>query len=229
MTDLDPEASLHGRLRASILGLDLAPGQRLSERGLEPELGASRTPIRAALMRLESEGLVRRDGRGWLVAPIDLDEIAQIAEFRELVETGAVRLALPRARREDLLALADLADSADETGTPEHSLHTGTSFHLELAHLAENAELFAALQGILTRLFRTRWLEVQSTESRERVRREHSAIAAALLAGDADAAERALLEHLRGTHDRLALALGSRRREFAARGIPIDGAGLASR
>src|ERR1700712_1569252 len=51
------DPSLYGRIRAAILSLELAPGQRLSERGLEPAFGASRTPIPAALMRLEPEGL----------------------------------------------------------------------------------------------------------------------------------------------------------------------------
>ncbi|WP_433862378.1 GntR family transcriptional regulator [Streptomyces sp. L7] len=60
---------VYDRLRSAILDLDRVPGSRITERGLEAELGASRTPLRAALMRLEAEGLVRRDGRGWEVSP----------------------------------------------------------------------------------------------------------------------------------------------------------------
>ena len=57
----------YASLRAAILALDLAPGERVSERGLETTLAASRTPVRAALSRLQAEGLVRRDERGWSV------------------------------------------------------------------------------------------------------------------------------------------------------------------
>ena len=219
-------SSLHARIRDAILRLDLAPGQRLSERGLEPEFGASRTPIRAALMRLESEGLVRRDARGWAVAPIDLDEIRAISEFRETIESAAVRLAGIRASREDLEALLDLASSADSVETPENSLVTGTSFHLELARLSGNEYLRTAMEGVMTRLYRTRWLEVQSVESRERVHAEHEALVAALLVGDVTGAERAATSHLRGTESRLVESLQGSRLRLRANGIPVEG-GLA--
>jgi DNA-binding GntR family transcriptional regulator len=215
------EPTLHVRLRRAILSLDLAPGQRLSERGLEPEFGASRTPIRAALMRLESEGLVRRDGRGWIVAPIDLDEIRAIYEYREILETASARLAVQRAGRSDLEALAALARSADADETPEHSIDTGTSFHLELARLSGNEFLRDAMDGVLTRLYRTRWLEVQSAESRERAHREHEVLTDALLAGDGPGAELATLEHLRRTGERLIGSLEGSRRALRASGISL--------
>lgn len=219
-----PEEPLHERLRHAILTMDLAPGQRLSERGLEPDFGASRTPIRAALMRLESEGLVRRDPKGgWTVSPIDIDEITSLAEYREILETASARLALARGAREDLEGLRDLASSPDAVETPEHGIDTGTSFHLELARVAGNEHVGEAMAGILTRLYRTRWLEVQSADSRQRVGAEHTAIADALLAGDGAAAELALVEHLRGTHGRLVETLTGNRQGLRARGIALDG------
>ena len=88
---------IHGQLREMILALDLGPGERLTERWLESRFAGSRTPIRAALARLEGEELVRRDGRNWIVAPIDLGELELLSEFREPLETTAVRLACARA------------------------------------------------------------------------------------------------------------------------------------
>ena len=221
MSAPEPAPTLHRRLRAAILSLDLAPGDRLSERGLEPEFGASRTPIRAALMRLESEGLVRRDDRGWRVAPIDLDEIRGLYEFREILETASARLAAERATRDDLAALADLAASTAPDETPEHSLDSGTSFHVELARLSGNAYLIDAMEGVLTRLYRTRWVEVQTAESRDRAYSEHTAIAEALLAGDPTGAELATLGHLRGTGERLIASLGESRQRLRASGISL--------
>lgn len=217
-----PEPTLHARLRAAILSLDLAPGRPLSERGLEPEFGASRTPIRAALMRLESEGLVRRDGKGWIVAPIDLDEIRSLYEYREILESASARLAVERASREDLEALADLARLADADETPEHSIDAGTGFHLELARLSNNDFLIDAMAGVLTRLYRTRWLEVQSAESRERAHREHRAVTAALLARDGASAELATIAHLRGTGERLVASLGESSQRLRATGINLE-------
>jgi DNA-binding GntR family transcriptional regulator len=216
------DESLHGRIRSAILALDLAPGQRLSERGLEPEFGASRTPVRAALMRLESEGLVQRDGKNWMVAPLNLDDIHALYEFREVLESAAARLALARAGRDDLEALAVLARTADEGDTPEHTLDTGTSFHLELARLSANAYLLESMRSVLTRLYRTRWLEVQTPESRERVHHEHAAIVDALLAGDGASAELATIQHLRGTGRRLAESVSADRLRLRASGLSLD-------
>lgn len=215
------DASLHDRLRAAILNLDLAPGQRLSERGLEPDFGASRTPIRAALMRLEPEGLVQRDGKNWVVAPLNLDEIRALYEFREILEAAAARLAISRAAREDLEALHELASSTDADETPEHSLDAGTSFHLELARISGNPFVEDAMRSVLTRLYRTRWLDVQSAQSRGRVHVEHLAIANALLAADLTAAELATLDHLRGTESRLERSIREDRLRLKANGISL--------
>lgn len=213
--------SVYGRLRAHILSLELAPGQRLSERGLEPAFGASRTPIRAALMRLESEGLVQRDTKNWVVSPLNLEEIRALYEFREALEAATTRLAIERASVADLADLADLARSDDSSETPEHSLEVGTSFHLELARISGNAFLEEAMRSVLTRLYRTRWLEVQSAESRARVHAEHEAIAAALLAADATTAELAIVEHLRGTDARLRESITADRQRLRATGIAL--------
>ena len=58
---------------------------------MESQLGASRTSVRAALFRLEAEGLVAREGRGWIVPPLDLEEIAQLFAYREVLEVAGLR------------------------------------------------------------------------------------------------------------------------------------------
>jgi DNA-binding FadR family transcriptional regulator len=131
-------------------------------------------------------------------------------------------LALTRASRDDLEALAELAGSDDSPETPEHTLDAGTSFHLELARMSANPFLEDAMRGVLTRLYRTRWLEVQSAEARERVHVEHSAIARALLAGDSASAELATIHHLRGTDERLQQSFAADRLRLRASGIPLD-------
>ncbi len=215
------DATLHERLRDAILSLDLAPGQRLSERGLEPEFGASRTPVRAALMRLESEGLVQRDGKNWAVAPLNLDEVRALYEYREVLESASARMAVERASSEDLDALAELGNGVHPGETPEHSLNAGTSFHLELARLSGNRFLIDAMDGVLTRLYRTRWLEVQSAEARERVHREHDTIVSALRARDIASAELATIEHIRRTDERLAASVAQNRQRLRADGLVV--------
>jgi DNA-binding GntR family transcriptional regulator len=221
VTDASIDPSLVSRLREAILSLELAPGQSLSERGLEPLFGASRTPIRSALSRLEAEGLVRRDGKGWMVTPIDVDEIRSLYEFREILEVAGIRLASIRATPEERAALARLVSEADSSETPEHSMDAGTSFHLEVARLSGNRFLHSAMESILTRLYRTRWLEVQTAESRERAHREHEDLVAALIAEDDVSAEAAMLDHLRATGARLLDSLASSRMALKASGIAV--------
>ena len=73
------------QLRDMILGLEIGPGERLTERWIESRFGASRTPVRAALLRLETEGLIGRDGReiGRLAGPAEWDSEGAKALVRE--------------------------------------------------------------------------------------------------------------------------------------------------
>lgn len=249
----DERRSPYGVLRAGILNLDQVPGERLSERGLEGLLGASRTPIRAALMRLEAEGLVRREGRAWQVTPIDLTEVRAVAEYREAVEGAVAVLAATRATADELEALAELArsagrepgDAADrgegadgaggdgggvgnrgegggEQGDDEEAgVRAGDAFHLAMAGLSGNPFLVQAMRDVLTRLSRTRWLDVRTAESRASARREHLAIVEALAARDGERARELVVAHGRGTRDRILAHLADERRRMRGRGIAI--------
>ncbi len=215
------EDSAYEGLRAAILALEFVPGERLSERGLESVLGASRTPIRAALMRLENEGLTQRAGRGWQVTPIDLAEVRAVMEYREAVETAAVRLAVERAGDEELAALRSLAEARRDHDDEETGLRDGNDFHVALARLSRNQFLAEGMAGALTRLSRTRWLEVRTPESRGQARDEHLAIVAAVKARDTERAVELAVAHSRGTRDRLLAYLSEERRRLRGRGFSI--------
>ncbi len=210
---------VYAHVRQAILSLEIVPGARLSERGLESEFGASRTPVRAALMRLEGEGLVAREGRTWQVTPIDLDEVAALAEYREAVEVAAARLACVRASDDELDALAtdDVPDGEDA------GMRRGSDFHEGLAALSGNPFLVQAVADAVTRMARARWLELRSEEGRDAAWREHAAIIDAVRARDADAAASAIAHHTQANLDRLLASLRSDRRVFGARGLRIVG------
>ncbi|MCU1526261.1 MAG: GntR family transcriptional regulator [Frondihabitans sp.] len=226
-TSASQTTQLYERLRAAILGLDAAPGERLSERGLEQTFGASRTPARAALMRLESEGLVRREGRGWMVTPIDLTEIHSLAEMRSAVEAAAARYAVARASDDDIAALGELLDAdrpaALEEQTEEQGVRAGSSFHSELVQLSGNRFMVESVQGALTRLERTRWLEVRTPEARALAWNDHRAILDAIAARDADRAALLVADHIHGTNERLIAALTADQRRFRGHGLAIVG------
>jgi DNA-binding GntR family transcriptional regulator len=214
--------AVYTRVRTDILTLTLAPGERVSERGLEGISAASRTPVRAALSRLESEGLVCRDGRGWRVAPLDLAEVVHAVELREALEAAAITAAVGRADARQLAELEVLA--AQEWVDTDDSVRRGEEFHVELAALAGNPLLTEAVRGAIVRLARARWLEASSVDGRRRHREEHEAIAAALSARDAASATRLAQAHGRGVRDHLLDSLAGDR----ARGLRVTGLDAAS-
>jgi DNA-binding GntR family transcriptional regulator len=212
MSETSQTSQLYDRVRAAILALDLSPGERLTERGLEAAFAGSRTPVRAALSRLETEGLAQRDGRGWRVAPIDLGEIRALAELREAVECAAVRLAAERASDESIAAVARAIEASRPATDEEEGLRAGSDFHVLLAGLSGNTAMVETVRGAMTRLARTRWLEVRRPEARATAWAEHRAIVSALATRDAETASRLLATHIRGTNDRLLHFLSTERR-----------------
>jgi DNA-binding GntR family transcriptional regulator len=214
---------IHDQLRQMILSLDLGPGERLTERWLEGQFQSSRTPIRAALVRLGGEGLLRRDGRNWTVAPIDLGEIESLAEYREPLEITAVRLACERATEADLDAVEEMLNACRGDVPREEWHRMGTDFHVEIARLSGNPFLARAIEDVMTRLSRARWLEVWTEASREQAWSEHRRILDFIRKKQAEDAAREASAHVRDTRDRLLRSLNADRRGLRARGFAIVG------
>ena len=103
------------RLRELILSGQLAAGSRIAELALVDLLGVSRTPIRAALMRLEQEGLLQAlPGGGYAVRTFSEREVADAIELRGTLEGLAARLAAERgASRRALLEARECLDQID--------------------------------------------------------------------------------------------------------------------
>ncbi|MBA8839112.1 GntR family transcriptional regulator [Ochrobactrum sp. RH2CCR150] len=209
------------QLRDMILGLELGPGERVTERWVEAQFAASRTPIRAALLRLEAEGLVCREGRGWTVSPINLNEIEQIGVYREALEVAAIRLTAALEDRSGVEPIDAMLDSCDAETSREEWHRVGMDFHIELARLSGNEFLSRGVRDAMQRLSRARWLEVRDEAALARAWREHHAILDAVRNGDADEAARLLSAHLGGSRDRLVSSLHEDRRGLKARGFAV--------
>uniref|UniRef100_A0A942SXV5 GntR family transcriptional regulator n=1 Tax=Neobacillus citreus TaxID=2833578 RepID=A0A942SXV5_9BACI len=222
-TPVSQTAQLYDNLRAAILTLEIAPGERISERGLEARFHASRTPVRAALSRLEREGLILHEGRSWTVTPIDLDEIASLAELRGVLEPAAARLAVERADGAQLDEVRAHLDALRPTPDQQAGIRMGSTFHLDLAALGGNRFITDAIADALTRLERTRWIEVRTPEARDAAWAEHSAILEAVRAGDADRAAELLAAHVAGTNERLLSWIAQERLRLRGAGMAIVG------
>ena len=114
--DLPPSAEqrAYQQLRRDILDGTYRPGERLREEALALQIGVSRTPVRGALQRLATEGMVEfRRYVGAVVRVLPADEIDQVYQFRVVVESLAAELAAQRASEADLDRLAALSQAMD--------------------------------------------------------------------------------------------------------------------
>lgn len=209
------------RLRDLIVTLQLAPGERLSESWLESFFQGSRTPIRAALGRLEAEGLVQRGKPGYMVAPIDLREIEQVYAFRETVESEAVRLVCNRATPAELDAIAEILDSCQADTPSDEWYCVATDFHVEIARLSDNPFFARSLDDAMTRVSRARWLKIWSQTSRDHAWAEHRRILELIRARKAEEAATETARHVRESRDWLLKSLSDYRRSLRTLGFAV--------
>jgi DNA-binding GntR family transcriptional regulator len=186
-------------LRDRILHGDVAPGDRLNEVEIAGELGVSRGPIREALQRLASDGLVELQAhRGAFVRRLGPEEVRDLFEVRLALETTVARLAAGRATDAQLADLDALARAgSDPVGHADVRFQGARDLHARLAEATGNAALIAHLTLVNQelRLLRTRSGEVPARA--EHAVAEHAEIVAAVRAGDADGAAAAMEAHLR--------------------------------
>lgn len=212
-------SEVENQLRKLILSMELGPGERLTERWAEATFNASRTPVRAALQKLESEGLVCRDGLRWLVAPIDVAEVEQLCIYREVLEVAALKLSASQITEEQLNGLENLLKTKTTDVSEEVMEDAGTRFHIQLARLCQNAFIFEGVSDALRRLSRARWLDkAPSNPAWE----DHQEIIAALRSQETEKAAELLAVHLSESRLRLLEAINSSRRSLRARGIAIS-------
>jgi DNA-binding GntR family transcriptional regulator len=201
---------VHEHLRQEILDNRLPPGSELNEVALSRSLGVSRGPVREALGRLASEGLVTiRPRRGAVVTALSAQEFLAAYQVREALETLAIRLAVPRLGADDLARLQALVDEmvvhADEPDV-EAFFRANAAFHATFVEASGNAMLQETMSRLLGQMGRYQMRSVALRGSLRRSTVEHKAILRAVRGGDADKAERLLGEHIRIPQRRLAAA-----------------------
>ncbi|GGF10235.1 GntR family transcriptional regulator [Aliidongia dinghuensis] len=227
MSDVKPASQMdqaYRQMRHLILSLELMPGEKLSERWLETRFAGSRTPIRAALARLETEGLVTRDGRSYAVAPIDVGELDHLFAFREAIESASVRLACARSLEdmaEEIEAIDAMLDSCGPDAELDDWHRVGNEFHVALARLSGNPFFIRTVTDIMTRLSRARWLEIWSESARATAWAEHHGILDRVKARDADGAAALTAQHVRKGRERMMRSIGDERRALRARGFAV--------
>lgn len=188
-------------IKALLMDQEIPAGDRISIDGLARDLGVSPTPVREALTRLESEGLATKEAlKGYRSAPLlSADEFDDLYRFRLLIEPWAARAAAERMDAEGRsLVGREMATVEAPSGTTYEGYKWLTAhdarFHALVAELSGSRQVQQALERTHCHLhiFRLHFEHTTGTETLA----EHRRIAAALLAGDGDAAEAAMREHL---------------------------------
>ncbi len=154
------------RVREMAANFEFRPEERLNESALSKILGISRTPLREALNRLVTEGLlVSRKGRGFFCRALNPAKIIELYELREALETHAIRLAIERASDEEFVQIREflIASAPDYTNdsAARKIVALDEEFHLRLARLSKNKEIVAALENLHERIRYVRWIAMR--------------------------------------------------------------------
>jgi DNA-binding GntR family transcriptional regulator len=199
----------------------IEPGSRASIDGIARRLNVSPTPVREALARLESEGLVvKRALKGYTAAPLlDEDGLRQLFEMRQLLEPHAAHRAAALLDREALERLSELCDGMRRSGRDTQSgddrfedykefAAQDAEFHRLIAEHAGNALLADAIARLRahTHQYRIYFRHGVVDETSG----EHLAVLEALRDRDADRAEQAMRQHIDRSFARIAAALAER-------------------
>lgn len=173
----------------------LAPGQRITQEEIAQQLAVSRQPVLQALRLLKKDGFVEdAPGRGLQVARLDPDWIRKVYQVRGALDALAARLAAQRRFRMEP-ALLQAGRAAARGSDLTAMIDADLAFHAAIYDAAGNPLIGQSAQLHWRHLRRVMGAVLQQTGQREAVWDEHEAIAAAIAAGDGEAAARLIEEH----------------------------------
>lgn len=196
----DLVSAIAAQLVTAILAGDLRPGARCNEVHLAQAMRTSRGPVREALRKLESQGLViARPRRGFFVRGYTAGEITEIYEARLCLELHAAAVAVERATPEDRAALWRAYEAIREAATAaatQAQVMADFEFHLLIARIAGNSRIHGLMQTLATELLAG--ITLVGTISRNPVynAETHLPVLHAFEARDAAAARTALADHI---------------------------------
>ncbi|WP_425071118.1 GntR family transcriptional regulator [Sagittula sp. S175] len=173
------------------------PGDRLVESELAERFGVSRTPIREALQRLETQSLLARDGRSLIVASLDHNQMAELYAVRTELEGLAARLAARHATEEEVRVLRDMVDEDRQLmNDPAALARANRRFH-KMIHLASHNRFLVQQLDLVHRSMALMGATSLAAQGRgEIAMAEHQAIVDAIARRDEDAAYKALKDHI---------------------------------
>ncbi len=195
--------AIYARLRDDVFEFRLLPGSRVTESEIAQRYGVSRTPVREALLRLQTEGLVRGYFRsGWEVVPINFVRFDQLYELRKLIEVHAVRVlassppAAPARQGLEQLAARWMVDKAQRSSDAREVAGRDEEFHAGLVDAAGNPEMLRVHADVTDRIRIIRRLDFTYPHRVSSTYDEHAAILRAIQRRKPDNAEMLVRAHI---------------------------------
>jgi DNA-binding GntR family transcriptional regulator len=207
--------ALYEYLREEILSGSLPPGFRLTEQDVAQAAEVSRTPVREALQRLESDGLVAdANGRGLEVRGVSPEDLAELCAVREVLEGMAGELAARSASPVEVATIQAILQrevSALESGRgADAHVELNNAFHGAVWRASHNRYLASVLLGLRDRISRMQETTLADEARREEALTEHRALVDAIVEHNAEEAGNLARLHFRTAMAARLSMLGSR-------------------
>jgi len=197
---------VYEHLKSAILSGHYTPGEKLAEEHLAETLGVSRTPVREALHKLESEGLIKpRKKRGFIVSRDTKEEVEELFELRSILEGHTLRVISQIISEETLDQLHEFIQRAEEAlrrNRIEEVFKWNTHFHDTLHELvADKTRLHRLIVNMRKYVLRYRKDTLRYPDGGRRAVEGHKKILLALRLKDPELCERVMREHIKEAMD----------------------------
>jgi DNA-binding GntR family transcriptional regulator len=189
------------KLRQAIVTGLLGPGERLIERQLSVRMGASRTPLREAMIRLGHEGLLEALPSGGFVVPsLDEQEVRELYAIRTALEGYASRLAAERRGEDAIRELSEIVAREEDSLEPPPDLRLleelNHLFHRTLYAASGMSRLADAIEGYRQQAVTHRIYDIYKHDEVRRGVSQHAELLEAVAARDAELAEALMRRHI---------------------------------
>ena len=203
-------------LRRRILEGIYPGGMQLRQEALSEEFGISRIPLREALVQLEAEGLIKNEAhKGAIVAPLSLEDIEELLEFRALIEPKLLLKSAPKLTERDFEAIHEILREFSEELRTQHVGRWGelnVALHSALYQRADSPRMMAVAMQLLQGADRLTRIELAITDRRPQSEEQHQDLVDLCERGDFRTAATLLKDHILGGRGALLKELRARQR-----------------
>ncbi|NRA19657.1 MAG: GntR family transcriptional regulator [Oceanospirillaceae bacterium] len=174
------------------------PGERIRESVVSKELDVSRTPVREAIRRLQSEGkLILEPQRGAVVAELDSQEVAELYVLRQQLEGVAARFAAQHASKSEVASMEYILEECYKAADdPREHNQLNWELHHAIYRAAHNRFLLKAFAAISDSMALLRGVKYIPKGRPQELYKEHKRIIEAIKQQDPDAADQAAQAHI---------------------------------